>query len=320
MNRKNLMITVSAAAVALAMLSGCAAQAAGVSAQSPAAGTTASVETARPAPEQRASAGTEAAAAAITEEQAKETARKNAGFAESEVQFVWVGLVQNDGASEYKVEFLTVDGAKEYDYHIDAATGEIMSMDREAEKYRANGVQQAQSGAAQSAPTQAPAAPQTGEAAQGRYIGEASAKQIALDHAGIAQADANFVRCFLDFDDGRWEYEVEFYSGAIEYDYAIDAYTGDILSFDYDAEYYTPDQNLGNTAVSGTSITAEQAKQIALDHAGVAERDARRMEMDFDYEWGRAVYEFEWKSGWMEYSVAVDANTGEVVGYEQDWD
>lgn len=82
-----------------------------------------------------------------------------------------------------------------------------------------------------SSPVQAPAAPQTDAAVQGQYIGEASAKQIALNHAGIAEADANFVRCHLDFDDGRWEYKVELYSGATEYEYEIDASTGDILSF-----------------------------------------------------------------------------------------
>ena len=249
MNRKNLVITASAAALALAMMSGCTAQAAGINTQLSAAETT---ET-QPVPVQATSTGVEVAAVTITEEQAKTIARENAGFAENEVQFVWVGLVQNISASEYKVEFLTVDGAKEYDYHIDAGTGEIMSMDREAEKYRANGVQPAQNSTAQSVPAQtsaavqtqvpavqqpvqAPAALQTDTTVQSQYIGETSAKQIALNHAGIAETDANFVRCFLDFDDGRWEYEVEFYSGAAEYDYDIDAYTGDILSFDYDAE------------------------------------------------------------------------------------
>ena len=33
----------------------------------------------------------------------------------------------------------------------------------------------------------------------------------------------------------------------------------------------------------------------------------------------RAAYGLEWKSGWTEYSVTVDANTGEIAGYGQDW-
>ena len=62
----------------------------------------------------------------ITEDQAKAIARENAGYAETDVQFVWVELTESTAGAEYKVEFLS--GTKEYDYHIDAATGEIMSM------------------------------------------------------------------------------------------------------------------------------------------------------------------------------------------------
>ena len=71
---------------------------------------------------------------------------------------------------------------------------------------------------------------------------------------------------------------------------------------------------------SGASLTADQAKQIALQHAGVAEADASRMEIGFDYEHGRAVYEIEWKVGWTEYNYEIDANTGDVLSYERDMD
>ena len=33
----------------------------------------------------------------------------------------------------------------------------------------------------------------------------------------------------------------------------------------------------------------------------------------------RAAYGLEWKFGWTEYSVTVDANTSEIAGCEQDW-
>ena len=76
----------------------------------------------------------------------------------------------------------------------------------------------------------------------GSYIGEAKAKSIALSHAGLSEDQVTFVRVKLDRDDGRWEYEVEFYKGGTEYDYEINATTGAILSYDYDAESYTPPQ------------------------------------------------------------------------------
>ena len=62
-------------------------------------------------------------------------------------------------------------------------------------------------------------------------------------------------------DDGRQIYDVEFYTTNYkEYDYEIDARTGNVLSFDYDAEYYQPSNNTGN----GTVIGEAKAKSIAL--------------------------------------------------------
>ena len=55
-------------------------------------------------------------------------------------------------------------------------------------------------------------------------------KRQALEHAGLTEADVTFVHVKLDRDDGRLEYEVEFYKDNTEYDYDIDANTGEILS------------------------------------------------------------------------------------------
>lgn len=66
------------------------------------------------------------------------------------------------------------------------------------------------------------------------YISVDKAKEIALNHAGVKAADAIFVKAGLDWDDGRTEYEVEFYAGNTEYDYSIDATTGAIRSYDHD--------------------------------------------------------------------------------------
>ncbi|HJA91507.1 MAG TPA: PepSY domain-containing protein [Candidatus Eisenbergiella merdipullorum] len=159
------------------------------------------------------------------------------------------------------------------------------------------------------------------------YISSEKARQIALENAGLAAEDVTFIRTHLDYDDGRAEYEVEFYQGNMEYDYDIDAVSGSILSYDYDAEYYAPSttaapaSSSASSAAPGTGyITAEAAKQAALSHAGVAESDTRRMEIGFDYEHGIAVYELEWKAGWREYSYEVNASTGDIVSYEIEYD
>lgn len=118
----------------------------------------------------------------------------------------------DNGRMEYEVEFWKDN--VEYDYEIDAYTGTILHSDRDIEGY--------------SIPTQSSA-----------DIGADRAKEIALDHAGVSASKATFVRAHLDYEDGRRVYDVEFYSGSKEYDYEIDAASGDILSWDYDAEYYT---------------------------------------------------------------------------------
>ena len=153
------------------------------------------------------------------------------------------------------------------------------------------------------------------------YITEEAAKSAAFTHAGVAETDLQGVRVKLDYDDGRAVYDVEFIrnteGGAAEYDYEIDATTGEILSYDYDAENWN-----GTTAASGTGspVTADQAKQIALAHAGVAESDTRAMEMETDRDHGRTVYEFSWKVGFTEYDYEIDADTGEILSHSQEQD
>ena len=65
-------------------------------------------------------------------------------------------------------------------------------------------------------------------------ITEAEAQAIALEHAGLTEADISRLQVRKDFDDGRQEYDVEFHVDRLEYEYEIDAVTGKILSFDKD--------------------------------------------------------------------------------------
>ena len=277
----------------------------------------------------------------IGESAAKEIAFTDAGISAEQVQYLWSKMDYDDGKAVYDVEFV-VNGV-EYDYEIDAVSGTILSVDQEADNYRAaNQTAGTQAAGTQAAGTQAAsqtsgnAAPQKttvqsnstaqtanqgSTAQQNNYIGEQAAQDAALAHAGVSAQNVSFVRTKLDWDNGRWQYEVEFYDQGTEYDYSIDAVTGEVLGYDYDAEYYTPNNNTAATQTApGAQISAEDAKAIALAHAGVSAQDAQRMEMGFDNEHGRSVYEFEWRVGWTEYSCDVDANTGEVVGYSSEYD
>jgi uncharacterized membrane protein YkoI len=68
-------------------------------------------------------------------------------------------------------------------------------------------------------------------------IGEATAKEIALNHAGYTADEAQWLKVERDYDDGRFEYEVEFYIGRIEYSYEIDAASGTVLSYEAEQDH-----------------------------------------------------------------------------------
>lgn len=159
--------------------------------------------------------------------------------------------------------------------------------------------------------TQVPSA----QSENGVYIGEEKAKDIALDHAGLMATQVHFIKSKLDYDNGRWEYKVEFYADAYqEYDYEIDAVTGAILKFDQDVENWaTPTQNQ-NT--NNFQIGMEKAKSIALSHAGLSGNQTRFTKAKLDYDDGRWEYEMEFISGEMEYEITVDAYSGAVLDYE----
>ena len=63
------------------------------------------------------------------------------------------------------------------------------------------------------------------------------AKKIALDKAGVTAAEATFTKARLDYDDGREEYEFEFYANGKEFDIDVDANTGRVVKFDVERSY-----------------------------------------------------------------------------------
>lgn len=63
-----------------------------------------------------------------------------------------------------------------------------------------------------------------------KYIGKAKAKEIALADAQLTKSDVRDLECELDKDVGRPAvYEVDFEVGFDDYEYEIDAETGEIL-------------------------------------------------------------------------------------------
>ena len=58
------------------------------------------------------------------------------------------------------------------------------------------------------------------------------AQQIALEHAGLKESQVTRLKTQLEYDNGIPEYNVEFYYEGWEYDYELNAQTGEILEWD----------------------------------------------------------------------------------------
>ena len=61
-------------------------------------------------------------------------------------------------------------------------------------------------------------------------ISRDEAKTIALKHAELDEKNVTGLDIDLDRDNGSLEYEIEFHSGGMEYDYDINATTGEIIN------------------------------------------------------------------------------------------
>ena len=164
--------------------------------------------------------------------------------------------------------------------------------------------------AAQSTP-----AAQATPAGQSAAITEDDAKNAALAHAGLTADQVSFARAHQDWDDGRLVYDVEFYTSDYkEYDYEIDANSGEVLSYDYDAEYY--DRPVAPTGTSA-AITADQAREIALAEVpGASASDIWEFEADRDD--GRIEYEGKIVYDGMEYEFSIDGTSGAILGWERE--
>ena len=237
-------------------------------------------------------------------------ALESAGVAEDDAVFSTAGLDKRNGMDYYAVDFTA--GGRSYEYDIDAVTGVV--IDSSSGGGTAETPAAGDDDGTASAPAAASPSPSAGQTTGGQAaaVTEEQAREAALSHAGLTADQVTFVRSELDRDDGRLMYDVEFYTSDYkEYDYEIDASTGEILSYDYDAEGYSYQPN----ATPGTAITAEQARAIALAEVpGAAESDIYEFETDRDD--GRLEYEGKIIYNNTEYEFTIDGYSGAI----REWD
>ncbi len=253
----------------------------------------------------------------IGAEAAKQKALEAASLTAAEVSFRSTDMGTRNGLDYYQICFEA--HGQSYQYDVDALTGVVISAQgpdtsaNQPDPPQPTAPQEPEASPTPSpspapAVTRAPATTQPSKAGSEprAYIGEEEAMRVALAHAGLTAEQASLIRSKLDFDDGRWVYDVEFFTpNHEEYDYEIDAYTGAVISYDFDAEYDPHHQSGAGT------ITVEQARQMVLARVpGATDADIREFETDYDD--GALKYEGKLIYNGMEYEFEIDAYSGLV--------
>lgn len=279
--------------------------------------------------QQQTSQQTQTQTTSVTLESAKNTALSDAGVKASEATFTKSKLDYDDGRKVYDIEFYTA--SYEYEYEIDANTGDVYSKNRETLPVKST--KPATSGQTTTSQPESNAQSNTSNTAQNNTSGQTSqkpaetsaqseitletAKSTALSDAGVNASDATFTKAVLDYDDGRKVYDIEFYTSTHEYDYEINAATGKIIK--RDAEAFRVNQGTqGNN--TGNFIGVEQAKSIALSHAGLSAESVTFQKAKVEKDDGYTVYEVEFFSNGIEYEYTIDAVSGTIMEYDSDRD
>lgn len=160
------------------------------------------------------------------------------------------------------------------------------------------------------------------------------AKEIALEHAGLIESKVSFIKAEKDIDAGVEKYEVEFYCDGKEYDYEISAIDGSIIKYDHEIENgnnvnngaSNTQGNMQNNAANNASsnmnstgnISVDEAKRIALSHAGLTSSQVTFKRTELEVDNGVQKYEIEFYYNNREYSYEINAKTGAILSYEQD--
>ena len=148
-----------------------------------------------------------------------------------------------------------------------------------------------------------------------------------LTHAGLDASAVTWKEADYDFEDGRMVYEMEFIANGVEYEYDVDASTGEVLKVEKEgAEWNEPSGGQTGTQTGNQgggqsgAIGREVARDIALSNAGVSQSQVYELEVEDELDEDQPCYKVEFKAGGYDYEYEIDAFTGAVLKSERDRD
>ena len=146
----------------------------------------------------------------IGEDAALQAALEAAGVSESDASRLRISKDRDDGRVVYEIRF-DVDQT-EYDYDVLASDGQILSSDVELRNDDRD---------------------DDDDRNRGSNAGVAISREEAIDIAlaKVSGATESDIKIELDHDDGRYKYEGDIIYERVEYDFEIDANSGDVLEW-----------------------------------------------------------------------------------------
>lgn len=146
------------------------------------------------------------------------------------------------------------------------------------------------------------------------------ALKIALEDAGLTKDQIHDLDIDLEKENGVLYFDVDFEVGNLDYDYEIDAESGQILKKEVPA---APTQQATSSSSSGSSsgnssgtsnrIGKQKARDIALQHAGLSVSQVRDLDVELDRDDGKVHYDVDFEADGYEYDYEIDAETGKIL-------
>lgn len=302
--------------------------------------------------------GTASDKAYISKDAALEAALTKAGFAKEDIKELEIEFNCKKGVMYYEVEFRK--DFIEYEYKINATTGEIIKEEIEDDKKdddkdddKDNDKDNDKDDDKDDDKDEKPIIDTS------NFIGEAQAQTNALKDLGIEESAVAFIETKIETDDGVPEYyKVKIYTSEAKHVYKIDLTNGTVLAHkvtELNKQQGKPDKdnsdktnngvgngNAGNGNQGGNgnhsgegynkghggngdlhacnAIGKTRALEIVFTDAGIAESDAINVKIAYDYDDGKAEYEIEFIYNNTEYEYDIDAVTGEIIEKDIDLD
>ncbi len=151
---------------------------------------------------------------------------------------------------------------------------------------------------------------------------------IALKHAGVSRENAVMLRApSFDEENGKVHYDIEFEYNGFEYDYEVAVADGSVLKAEKEAERIKALENESSPSKpevpvskenSKGYISVEDAKQKALDDAGVKPEDVVFLKAYYDSDDIVPHYDVKFEANGYEYEYEVKASDGTVLEKDVD--